>query len=168
LFADGVTVGQFTDPAFSWMVTAQGSGSNPLVSQLRFTSLHEANYTVSNVWIGTAQDFFESTARERGDFNADGVVNAADFVVWRDGLGTTFSATDYEAWRAHFGQSTAAATHIVTVPEPACMALIAAGATTMAGWLSGSRHHVRNRESSVGFRNHNNRHNETACDVMRF
>jgi sugar lactone lactonase YvrE len=34
-----------------------------------------------------------------GDFNADGVVNAADYVVWRKGLGTTFTQTDYDGWQ---------------------------------------------------------------------
>ena len=38
-----------------------------------------------------------------GDFNFDGAVDAADYVVWRDGLGTTYSQDDYEMWRANFG-----------------------------------------------------------------
>ncbi len=54
-----------------------------------------------------------------GDYNRDGSVDAADFTVWRDTLGTTttsFSAADgngngvidqgdYAAWRANFGTS---------------------------------------------------------------
>jgi hypothetical protein len=40
-----------------------------------------------------------------GDFNIDGTVNAADYVVWRNGLGTTYTQDDYDVWRAHFGET---------------------------------------------------------------
>ncbi len=36
-----------------------------------------------------------------GDFNFDGIVDGADFTVWRDGLGTSFVAEDYEVWADH-------------------------------------------------------------------
>jgi hypothetical protein len=38
-----------------------------------------------------------------GDFNHDGTVDAADYVVWRNGLGTMFYQNAYGVWRAHFG-----------------------------------------------------------------
>ncbi|MEM9186443.1 MAG: PEP-CTERM sorting domain-containing protein [Planctomycetota bacterium] len=38
-----------------------------------------------------------------GDFNGDGVVNAADYTVWRDGLGDDYTVADYQTWRANFG-----------------------------------------------------------------
>jgi hypothetical protein len=41
-----------------------------------------------------------------GDFNQDGSVDAADFVVWRDGLGTVYMQQHYDEWRAHFGEPT--------------------------------------------------------------
>ena len=37
-----------------------------------------------------------------GDFNHNGTVDAADYVVWRHNSG---SAVDYNLWRAHFGES---------------------------------------------------------------
>ncbi len=40
-----------------------------------------------------------------GDFNQDGTVDAADYVVWRKGLGTTTSQSEYNDWRAHFGET---------------------------------------------------------------
>ena len=40
-----------------------------------------------------------------GDYNGDGVVDAGDYIVWRNGLGTTYKLSDYNVWRAHFGQS---------------------------------------------------------------
>jgi formylglycine-generating enzyme required for sulfatase activity len=38
-----------------------------------------------------------------GDFNEDGGVDAADYVVWRKGLGTTYTQDDFATWRANFG-----------------------------------------------------------------
>lgn len=44
---------------------------------------------------------------EPGDFNRDGVVNTGDYTVWRDGLGDTYSRSDYQVWRnAMFGSAT--------------------------------------------------------------
>ena len=38
-----------------------------------------------------------------GDYNADGAVDAADYVVWRADAGRT--QDQFDAWRAYFGQS---------------------------------------------------------------
>jgi amidase len=40
-----------------------------------------------------------------GDFNHDGSVDAADYVVWRKGLGTTYTQDDYNDWAANFGST---------------------------------------------------------------
>lgn len=61
-----------------------------------------------------------------GDFNHDGTVDAADYTVWRDGLGGEFTQDDYADWQANFGQSSpggsaVAAQHSNGVPEPATM-----------------------------------------------
>jgi hypothetical protein len=66
-----------------------------------------------------------------GDFNADGSVNAADYVVWRNGLGTAFTQADYDVWRAHFGQTAGSAgataglasSANLPVPEPTTAAV---------------------------------------------
>lgn len=76
-----------------------------------------------------------------GDFNDDGIVNAADYPLWRDSLGQTvvagsgadgnrdgqITAADYEVWRANFGRSLAAAGAAATtsVPEPPAVCLLA-------------------------------------------
>jgi hypothetical protein len=82
-----------------------------------------------------------------GDYNRDGTVDAADYIVWRDKQGTDnhlpndpiggmIGQAHYDQWRAHFGQSAGSgsgASANVTVPEPAtCMMLIvtAAGVST--------------------------------------
>jgi mannan endo-1,4-beta-mannosidase len=57
-----------------------------------------------------------------GDFNKDNVVDTADYVVWRNGVGTTYTQFDYDTWRANFGRaggSGAIAINLATVPEPA-------------------------------------------------
>ncbi len=68
-----------------------------------------------------------------GDYNNNGVVDAADYLVWRkyqgtthllpnDPLGGTIGMAQYDQWRAHFGQppgSGAAPTANAAVPEPA-------------------------------------------------
>ena len=56
------------------------------------------NYNPTNVQLLVSQAF-------PGDFNGDGSVNAADYVVWRKGLGTAYTPNDYNVWRAHFGQT---------------------------------------------------------------
>ena len=54
-----------------------------------------------------------------GDYNNDGVVDAADYVVWRNGLGTTFTPNDYNVWRANFGAKSGAGSGSgAAVPEP--------------------------------------------------
>jgi hypothetical protein len=42
-----------------------------------------------------------------GDFNLDGIVDTVDYVVWRKGLGTIYTQTDYDGWRANFGAGSA-------------------------------------------------------------
>ncbi|TWT90522.1 hypothetical protein Mal64_09130 [Pseudobythopirellula maris] len=56
-----------------------------------------------------------------GDFNNDHVVDAADFTVWRDGLGDRYSQADYETWRANYGETYQPA---ATIPEPATALII--------------------------------------------
>jgi hypothetical protein len=67
-----------------------------------------------------------------GDFNTDGTVDAADYILWRNGLGTTYSQADYNAWRANFGRSAADAASAATV-GPASSAHPAVPEPTAAG-----------------------------------
>jgi hypothetical protein len=67
LFPTGSVVGNFSDPKFAWMLTALGSGGyNPSITDLQFTSRAEANYTVSNVWIGSGSAFSLASIPEPG------------------------------------------------------------------------------------------------------
>jgi hypothetical protein len=40
-----------------------------------------------------------------GDFNDDGVYDAADYVMWRKGTTPLYMPSDYNVWRADFGQT---------------------------------------------------------------
>jgi hypothetical protein len=97
------------------------------------SDLENASWTFS-------EPFRFTTLAASGDFNLDGTVDAADYVVWRNGLGTIYNQTDYTTWRAHFGQTAGsrsagyghrgsgpgASTESLSaaVPEPASVALL--------------------------------------------
>jgi hypothetical protein len=73
------------------------------------------NYGVVNNAANTSIDLVVSM---QGDFNSDDRVDAADYVVWRNGLGTMFTPADYDTWRANFGRTAAASATAAAVPEP--------------------------------------------------
>jgi hypothetical protein len=84
-----------------------------------------------------------------GDFNGDGTVDAADYTVWRDGLGSTYTQAHYTEWKTHFGQSagSAASAAATTVPEPAGAVLVFGGILALFAHQSirRSRHFVVRR-----------------------
>ncbi len=76
-----------------------------------------------------------------GDFNRDGRVDAADFLVWRNSLGSEVNpltvadadgdgivtTLDYNIWKEHFGLTLGGTSLVAAqVPEPAALCLIAA------------------------------------------
>jgi T5SS/PEP-CTERM-associated repeat protein len=82
-----------------------------------------------------------------GDYNGDGAVNSADYVVWRKTLDQTganlpadgnsngrVDAADFDFWRARLGNTsgTGLAT-AATVPEPASIMLLFVGLALVAG-----------------------------------
>lgn len=87
-----------------------------------------------------------------GDYNEDGVVNAADYSVWRDHSGTnydlpnedpgsspgTVTISDYQVWKNNFGQGQTGSGSQAAVPEPSGGLLVLLG---LAGislcWRSG-------------------------------
>lgn len=86
----------------------------------------------------------------QGDFNGDGVVNLADYTVWRDNLGSSFDlngngdesdgsagvvdAADYTLWKDNFGNPAASIGALSTaqVPESSAAVLLILGAITGA------------------------------------
>jgi hypothetical protein len=113
-----------------------------------------------NTGITNLQDnvFFATTPGLAGDFNFDGIVNAADYTVWRNSLGTEVSpfqgadATgdglvtqdDYTVWKNSFGLtlSSGAASGSQAVPEPASVVLFAGVLLSVVG---GRHHSARGR-----------------------
>lgn len=72
-----------------------------------------------------------------GDYNSNGAVDAADYVIWRKNLGGTslpnegastgvVDQLDYDFWRAHFGNTAGSGTALGAgaVPEPAGFATV--------------------------------------------
>ncbi len=87
---------------------------------------------VWNLSYGT-NDVILSVGGVLGDYNHNGIVDAADYVVWRNGLGTTYTQVDYDVWRSHFGQtagSGAGAIASAAVPEPTTLVLLVLAAAS--------------------------------------
>jgi hypothetical protein len=67
-----------------------------------------------------------------GDFNGDGSVDAADYVVWRKSGG---SLTEYNEWRTNFGRTNSGAGSSLSygaVPEPGGVVLSMCGLAAAA------------------------------------
>lgn len=76
----------------------------------------------------------------QGDYNSDGVVNAADYAMWRDTLGQSgaglpadgngdeiVNQPDYGVWRANFGMAAGSGSSLneaANVPEPSTLVLL--------------------------------------------
>lgn len=81
-----------------------------------------------------------------GDYNDDGVINLADYVVWRNNLGSSTSLPndstpgvdegDYTVWKLNFGLSNnlSASTSITGVPEPNSVLLLTGAAVLLHGF----------------------------------
>ena len=79
-----------------------------------------------------------------GDYNGNGVVDAADYVVWRNAVNATginqpadgdrnrvVNQLDYDLWRSKFGQTSGSAAGVIdsmpgSIPEPSTLVLAAA------------------------------------------
>jgi hypothetical protein len=86
-----------------------------------------------------------------GDYNGNGVVDAADYVVWRDSLDQmvtpagsgadgnangTIDDADYDFWRARFGNTapgSASGLGLAAVPEPAALFIALASLPLVTG-----------------------------------
>jgi hypothetical protein len=85
-----------------------------------------------------------------GDFNGNGIVDAADYTVWRDSLGAPdesaihgngdgggITQSDYTVWKTHFGTTysgSASLSGVSSVPEPTAAALLFLGFSLLVWW----------------------------------
>lgn len=93
-------------------------------------------------------EVFLPPAMLAGDYNDDGVIDAGDYVAWRDNLGApagtlpndphaeAIGALQYDTWRSNYGDANGAPASGAPAPEPAAallLALAAAGVATRRG-----------------------------------
>ena len=62
-----------------------------------------------------------------GDFDGDGVADAADYTLWRDGLANDFGSDGYYVWRGDFGATSPSSSSSNSVPEPSAVLLVLCG-----------------------------------------
>jgi hypothetical protein len=96
----------------------QADGSLPVSDYLRLapdSNLIDAGKNLGMPFSGLAPDLGAFESGLFGDYNSDGVVNAADYTVWRDNIGGGFLPPDYGVWTTHYGEGAAAG---LSVPEP--------------------------------------------------
>jgi autotransporter-associated beta strand protein len=95
-------------------------------SSISLPNLAELSWDTSQLY--TTGTLIVVSAQLPGDFNFDGSVDAADYIVWRKGLGTTYTLDDYNDWQANFGATlgTGAATLPLSsaIPEPTSALLV--------------------------------------------
>ena len=86
---------------------------------------------------GTGNDVVLNLVALQGDYNRDGVVNSADYVVWREtGIN---GQQGYDDWRANFGKTApsfglalALNASVAQIPEPATWTLFLAAAISLS------------------------------------
>ena len=112
--------------------------SNIFPRQIGAFTLVPQNGTMALKGLGFEYDVtYDITPIVAGDYNKNGVVDAADYVLWRKGdlaadsnNDTLVDQTDYDFWRAKFGNPTpgaGAGLSGASVPEPAALTLLAIG-----------------------------------------
>jgi hypothetical protein len=121
-------------PAAAHMETGTLATPGEPIDWLEFTffnTLSEEGFE-TDFFIKSIEIFAGATAGVPGDYNSNGSVDAADYVVWRNGgplqnevAGITpgiVTPEDYDAWRARFGNTSGAGSGIAiaaaSVPEP--------------------------------------------------
>jgi hypothetical protein len=138
-----------TNNGETWMMTPNGSGLTRIADTSTDTTATETSgildistlvgYKPGSILLTSNQGTNSSlsvlinpSAALLGDFNGNGIVDAADYVVWRKGLGATYTQSDYNIWRSQFGQTPGSASGAgdgffglgsAPVPEPSSAAI---------------------------------------------
>jgi hypothetical protein len=88
-----------------------------------------------NIYYDNAELTIMSAPTLEGDYNSNGIVDAADYVVWRDTDGSNPSG--FDTWRANFGATAGSGGSlsgfgIATVPEPSCLLVLSVGIAVLS------------------------------------
>jgi hypothetical protein len=133
--AGKVTVAQFTVNGINW---APGTDLWLRWGDQQLTG-NDHGMAIDNVEFSANTG--SSTGGVPGDYNANGVVDAADYVLWRDNNGLTSGATtaqgdgtgdgmvnsdDYGFWQARFGNTSGSGSSLgsAAIPEPTSLGVI--------------------------------------------
>ena len=89
----------------------------------------------------TFSEFYTVVWTPLPDFSDNGRVDAADYVKWRNGVGSAYTQSQYADWRAHFGESASSGAWVGApgVPEPATLTITLAP----LGWTAAARRRRR-------------------------
>jgi hypothetical protein len=137
----------------SWQARTMGfETSDAFFFVMRSPTISDAVHDVAVDWVEANIEMLVSPLGLPGDYNDDGSVDAADYVVWRKNLDTNntlpndstpgmVSQVDYDEWRAHFGamagsgaDAAVAIDRSVTVSEPTTTRMLIV--TVAAGLLA--------------------------------
>lgn len=126
--------------------TGHSTGQRLESFALRQSSDYSGIQYVDNLVVATT--FAEALlGSSDGDYNHNGIVDGADYVVWRKGLGTSYTQTGYNLWRANFGKPAGSGSGATAnsfnnassyVPEPAAILLVMMGSAA-AGFVRRDR-----------------------------
>lgn len=83
-----------------------------------------ANFELDQFFAGSGVVTIAASPGLNGDYNGDGTVNAADYVLWRKSPGDFGTVPDgYDIWRENYGESNAGSGN-GAVPEPTALGVI--------------------------------------------
>jgi hypothetical protein len=156
LFRDGINNGTQeagVDASHTWVLDSTGTGFDSLrIGGPSGVTSAGGGVVFDNVLLELRD--VEPGEGVLGDYNEDGVVNAADYVVFRNNLDQTFTlpnenpeaatpglvdAEDYSFWVSNFGNTSGGGASVV-VPEPGSIALMA---LSLVGSVVAVRRRVR-------------------------
>jgi uncharacterized protein YkwD len=145
----------FENGGFSFRI---GSGTYDLQFLLDSGSFWVRDATLAGQNVDLGDLVAAASASSIGDYNGNGIVDTADYVVWRNAFGQMsghlpadgngdgeVDADDYAIWRSHFGQVSTASGRSATlafakpVPEPRALWLWGVGAATFFACRSNRR-----------------------------
>ncbi|WP_442482219.1 hypothetical protein [Aeoliella sp. SH292] len=142
----GTAGGGFSSPFIPWSSFPQGFDTASLgnYTQLFVQSFDLNESTPATLIVDSIQVIAGATP---GDYNSDGVVNLADYTVWRDNLGASVAlpgsnplaatpgevdAEDYLYWRSSFGSSTSLSSRFPNpIPESPAFAMFGLALLTL-------------------------------------